>query len=164
MLCERDMEIVTRMFEGHTAGCRPAGRPRHGLPGKQGVSAEGRQAIALLKGREKIDRERLGRRGDRARRPGDRTGLPHPCLELFPGREGVSASNGPTRRGESARLRLWRTGWSVALKAGEPAYPGYNPGAGEGLRPFDPQLARAPVDCAGGGIAPGPPVAAQPDG
>ena len=91
-------------------------------PGKQGVSAEGRQAIALLKGREKTDRERLGRRGDRARRPGDRTGLPHPCLELFPRREAVSASNGPTRRGEPDRLRLWRTGWSVALKAGEPAY------------------------------------------
>ena len=51
-----------------------------------------------------------------------------------------------------------------AAIVGEPAYPGYNPGAGEGLRPFDPQLARAPVDCAGGGVAPLPPVAAQPDG
>ncbi|MXX36025.1 MAG: hypothetical protein F4Z50_14895 [Gemmatimonadetes bacterium] len=46
----------------------------------------------------------------------------------------------------------------------QPAYPGYNPGAGEGLRPFDPQLARAPVDCAGGGVAPLPPVAALADG
>jgi len=51
-----------------------------------------------------------------------------------------------------------------ASKVGQPAYPGYNPGAGEGLRPFDPQLARAPVDCAGGGVAPLPPVAARPDG
>ena len=57
------------------------------------------------------------------------------------------------------------TGLSDARLAGEPpAYPGYNPGAGEGLRPFDPRLARAPVDCAGGGVAPLPPVAAQPDG
>ena len=56
------------------------------------------------------------------------------------------------------------TGLLDAAMAGKPAYPGYNPGAGEGLRPFDPQLARAPVDCAGGGVAPLPPVAAQPDG
>ena len=32
-----------------------------------------------------------------------------------------------------------------------------NPGAGEGLRPFDPQLARAPVDCAAGASPPFPP-------
>ena len=56
------------------------------------------------------------------------------------------------------------TGLFGAAKAGQQAYPGYNPGAGEGLRPFDPQLARAPVDCAGGGVAPVPPVAAHPDG
>ena len=51
-----------------------------------------------------------------------------------------------------------------AANAGEPAYPGYNPGAGEGRCPFDPRQTRAPVDCAGGGVAPVPPVAARPDG
>ena len=56
------------------------------------------------------------------------------------------------------------TGFLDARFVVQPAYPGYNPGAGEGLRPFDPQLARAPVDCAGGGVAPVPPVTAQPDG
>ncbi len=56
------------------------------------------------------------------------------------------------------------TGFSDARFVVQPAYPGYNPGAGEGLRPFDPQLARAPVDCAGWGVAPVPPVAARPDG
>ncbi len=56
------------------------------------------------------------------------------------------------------------TGVFSAAKAGKPAYPGYNPGAGEGLRPFDPQLPRAPVDCAGGGVAPLPPLATLADG
>ena len=45
-----------------------------------------------------------------------------------------------------------------------PAYPGYNPGAGEGLRPFEPRKTRAPVELAGGGVAPLPSVAAHPDG
>ena len=58
---------------------------------------------------------------------------------------------------------LW-TGGSDTANAGEAAYPGYNPGAGEGLRPFEPEQTRAPVDCAGGGVAPLPPVTAQPDG
>ncbi len=39
----------------------------------------------------------------------------------------------------------------------------YNRGAGEGLRPFEPPQTRAPVEFAGGGIAPRPPVA-HPDG
>ena len=65
---------------------------------------------------------------------------------------------------ETERPRLRRTGLSDAAKAGEPAYPGYNPGAGEGLRPFEPQQTRAPVEFAGGGVAPLPPVAAHPDG
>ncbi len=51
-----------------------------------------------------------------------------------------------------------------ATKVGQPAYPGYNPGAGEGLRPFEPEQARAPVDCADGGVAPLPPVTALCDG
>ena len=51
-----------------------------------------------------------------------------------------------------------------AANVGKPAYPRYNRGAGEGRCPFDPQQTRAPVDCAGGGIAPVPPVTAQPDG
>ena len=56
------------------------------------------------------------------------------------------------------------TGLSETAKGGEPAYPGYNPGAGEGLRPFEPEQPRAPVDCAGGGVAPLPPVTALRDG
>ena len=64
------------------------------------------------------------------------------------------------------RPRLRRTGLSDAANAnaGEPAYPRYNRGAGEGLCPFDPQQTRAPVDCAGGGVAPVPPVTTRPDG
>ena len=57
-----------------------------------------------------------------------------------------------------------RTGDFGAAKAGEPAYPGYNPGAGEGRCPFDPRQTRAPLDGAGGGVAPLPPVAERPDG
>ena len=53
---------------------------------------------------------------------------------------------------------------SDATKVGKPAYPRYNRGAGEGLRPFDPQQNRAPLDCAGGGVAPLPPVTALRDG
>ena len=56
------------------------------------------------------------------------------------------------------------TGVSGAAKVREPAYPGYNPGAGEGRCPFDPRQTRAPLDGAGGGVAPLPPVAARPDG
>ena len=68
------------------------------------------------------------------------------------------------RRVEPERPRLRRTGLSDATKVGEPAYPGYNPWAGEGLRPFEPRKTRAPVEFAGGGVAPLPPVAAHPDG
>ena len=56
------------------------------------------------------------------------------------------------------------TALSDATKVDKPVYPRYNRGAGEGLRPFDPQQTRAPVDCAGGGVAPLPPVTALPDG
>ena len=56
------------------------------------------------------------------------------------------------------------TGVFGAANAGEPAYPGYNPRAGEGRCPFDPRQTRAPVDGAGGGVAPHPPVAARPVG
>ena len=41
------------------------------------------------------------------------------------------------QRVEPTPPRLRRTGLSYASKAGEPAYPRYNRGAGEGLRPFD---------------------------
>ena len=53
------------------------------------------------------------------------------------------------------------TGVADATKVGEPAYPRYNRGAGEGRCPFDPRQTRAPVDGAGGGVAPLPPVAAR---
>ena len=56
-----------------------------------------------------------------------------------------------------------RTGLSDAAFVGEAAYR-YNRGAGEGLRPFDPQQTRAPADGAGGGGAPVSPVTARPDG
>ena len=55
-------------------------------------------------------------------------------------------------------------GLSDATKVRQPAYPRYNRGAGEGRCPFDPQQTRAPVDCAGGGVAPLPPVTALRDG
>ena len=49
-------------------------------------------------------------------------------------------------------------------KVREPAYPLRDKGPGEGLRPFEPQETRAPVEFAGGGVAPLPSVAAYPDG
>ena len=93
---------------------------------------------------------------------GERTSPPHPCPEPLPG----AGARGGRRCGALSRPAHGRrrTGLSDATKVGEPAYPGYNPGAGEGLRPFEPEQPRAPVDCAGGGVAPVPPVAAQPDG
>ena len=48
-----------------------------------------------------------------------------------------------------------------ASKVGQPAYPRYTRGAGEGRCPFDPRQTRAPVDGAGRGVAPLPPVAAR---
>ena len=82
-----------------------------------------------------------------------------------PGSSGrVSTSKRPMRRVEPERPQLLCPGLLDTAKAGEPAYPGYNPWAGEGLRPFEPWQTRAPVDCAGGGVAPLPPVAAHPDG
>ena len=51
-----------------------------------------------------------------------------------------------------------------AANGREPAYPRYNPGAGEGRCPFDPRQTRAPLDGAGGGVAPLPPVTVRPDG
>ena len=42
------------------------------------------------------------------------------------------------------------------IMGNKPAYPVYNTEADEGLRPFDPQQARAPMDCAGAGSLPLP--------
>ena len=56
------------------------------------------------------------------------------------------------------------TGLSDATKVGQPAYPRYNRGLARDVAPSIPNKPRAPVDCAGGGVAPLPPVAAQPDG
>ena len=55
-------------------------------------------------------------------------------------------------------------GLSDATKVGQPAYPRYNRGLARDVAPSIPNKPRAPVDCAGGGVAPLPPVAAQPDG
>ena len=82
-------------------------------------------------------------------------GFPGALAEVFRHRIG-----GCGRRVRDAVL----TGSFGAAKAGEPAYPRYNRGAGEGRCPFDPRQTRAPVDGAGGGVAPLPPVAARPDG
>ncbi len=53
---------------------------------------------------------------------------------------------------------------SDASNEGKPAYPRYNRGLARDVAPSIPNKPRAPVDCAGGGVAPLPPVAAQPDG
>ena len=66
----------------------------------------------------------------------------------------VGAVPGGARRGvseASAGLAL-----DPLLVLSQPTLCGYK-GAGEGLRPFEPGQARAPVDCAGGGDAPVPP-------
>ncbi len=55
-------------------------------------------------------------------------------------------------------------GLSDATKVGKPAYPRYNRGLARDVAPSIPNKPRAPVDCAGGGVAPLPPVTAQPDG
>ena len=105
-------------------------------------------------------------RADRARRAGMRAlGRYGARGKLKPGSAGCART--PTRWMRTARPerpRLPCTGLTDAANAVEPAYPRYNRGAGEGLRPFEPQQTPAPVDCAGGGVAPVPPVTARPDG
>ncbi len=73
----------------------------------------------------------------------------------------------PRHRNAGRRRRVPDTpppSLSDASYEGKPAYPRYNRGAGEGRCPFDPQQTRAPMDCAGGGVAPVPPVTAHRDG
>ena len=61
------------------------------------------------------------------------------------------------RRIDPERPRLRRTGLSDAAKVGEPAYPMYYMGAGEGWPPFEPQEARAPAESSrAGGSRPFP--------
>ena len=118
------------------------------------------------------DRAGRGRRRDRARHPGGSDGFATSMRGApFTGPRGRghppgpgSTSKTPMRRVESERPRLRRTGLSDAAKAGEPAYPVSYTGAGEGLRPFEPQETRAPVEFARRGVAPLPSVAAHPDG
>ena len=84
-------------------------------------------------------------------------------LNGFPGPRAVV----PRHRNAARRRRVSGTsptGVSDPANEGKPAYPRYNRGAGEGRCPFDPQQTRAPMDCAGGGVAPVPPVTAHPDG
>jgi len=88
-------------------------------------------------------------------REGRLTGFPGSLAEVLRHRVG----------GRGGRvLDAVSTGSFGAANVGEPAYPRYNRGAGEGRCPFDPRQTRAPVDCAGGGVAPLPPVAARPVG
>ena len=84
-------------------------------------------------------------------------------LNGFPGR----VAEVPRHRFDGGGRRIpgaAPTGVFGAAKVREPAYPRYNRGAGEGRCPFDPRQTRAPVDGAGGGVAPLPPVAARPVG
>ncbi len=55
-------------------------------------------------------------------------------------------------------------GLSDAAKVGKPAYPRYNRGLARDSAPSIPNKPRAPMDCAGGGVAPLPPVTAHRDG
>ncbi len=111
------------------------------------------------------DRAGRGRRGDRARHPGGADGFAASMRGApftGPRRRGHppgpgSTSKTPMRRVEPERARLRRTGLSDAAKAGEPAYPMYYMGAGEGWPPFEPQEARAPAESSrAGGSRPFP--------
>ena len=85
------------------------------------------------------------------------------CLNGLPGVLAVVRRHcfgGSRRRVSDTSLR----GLSDATKVGQPAYPRYNRGLARDVAPSIPNKPRAPVDCAGGGVAPLPPVAAQPDG
>ena len=105
-------------------------------------------AIGRLRGRERAlgaedIRHRIEKsRGWAALRRQPARGRPKPGS---PGR--VSASRRPMRRVEPERPRLRQTGLSDAAKAGEPAYPRYNRGAGEGRPPL-----RTPTDPRSGGL------------
>ena len=153
------MEIGRRRFAAVEGRVRAGCHPHYGLSRRHGAAARGWLAVTHPRGREKalkplgwLDRlaERIigGRLGVR--------GL------LRRGR--VSPWRTPMRRVEPDRSRARPTGLSDASYQGKPAYPRYNRGAGEGRCPFDPQQTRAPVDCAGGGVAPVPPVTAHRDG
>ena len=56
------------------------------------------------------------------------------------------------------------TGVSDATKVGQPAYPRYNRGLARDVAPSIPNKPRAPVGLRGRGVAPLPPVTAQPGG
>ena len=138
--------------------------PPFGLPKREGRHERTRQSTGGVASSQ-VDPPQggTGARVQRHRRLRDRSSLREVLLNGFPGafaevfRHRVS---GGGRRVPDAAP----TGVSDATKVGEPAYPRYNRGAGEGRCPFDPRQTRAPVDGAGGGVAPLPPVAARLDG
>ena len=89
--------------------------------------------------------------------------LPEACLNGLPGAIAVVRRHcigGSRRRVSDTSPR----GLSDATKVGQPAYPRYNRGLARDVAPSIPNKPRAPVDCAGGGVAPLPPVTAQPGG
>ena len=90
-------------------------------------------------------RDALG--GGRGRGVAPRADGEEPVCRRIGGRG--STRRRPVRRVESGHPRRRRTGLSDAAEAVKPASPRYHRGAGEGLRPFDPQQTRAPADGAG---------------
>ena len=144
----------------------PKGEGRHDQVSER--STEGSHVVRLIhpKAEPGARVQRYGRlRGRFLHRPsydgqprlrgGRLNGFPGVLAEVFRHHVGGSVRRVPDEA---------RTGSFGAAKAGEPAYPRYNRGAGEGRCPFDPRQTRAPVDGAGGGVAPLPPVAARPVG
>ena len=76
----------------------------------------------------------------------------------------VSLWRTPMRRVEPARSMARQSGLPDVSNGVKPAYPRYNRGLARDSAPSIPNKPRAPMDCAGAGVAPLPPVTAQPDG
>ena len=155
----------------------PKGEARHDRASRRRTGGVARSQVDLPQGETGAHAQRHGRWRDRSplRLPECMDGPAPPAFVRPPAaRREVRLNGFPEALAEVLRHRFGGGGRRVpgaaptavfgASKVGQPAYPGYNPGAGEGLRPFDPRLACAPVDCAGGGVGPLPPEAAQPDG
>ena len=120
------MDALEQEFKFAASGsvARPDGRDKVLEPlGRTGRRAEWIALVCASLG--------VGRRGDRARRSGERTR--------------VSTSRGPTWRAVPERPRLRRSGLSDAANAGEPAYPPWPhfacppEGLAGGCAPSDPR-------------------------
>ena len=155
----------------------PKGEGRHEQASKRITGGVASSQVDPPRGGTGAHAQRHGRWRDRSPlRPLERMDGPAPLAFVRPpaaprevrlnGFPGVLAEVFRHRIGDGGRRvpNAVPTGSFGAANVGEPAYPGYNPRAGEGRCPFDPRQTRAPVDGAGGGVAPLPPVAAWPDG